>query len=136
MSDTVKWMRQEMEELREDPVFLTEDLLLEVNENICEMMEDQGVNRAELARRLKWRRSAVTKMLQGNHNISIGRLMKVALALGCTLTAPKFVPLTSHLDLRTEPVYEVGFENFRTYAPEIETAYVGVTFTSPEGKIA
>lgn len=116
MTDVATWIRQDLEELKEDPEFLTQGLLLEVNEDICKLMEDQGVNRAELARRLKWRRSAVTKMLQGNHNISIGRLMKVALALDCTLTAPKFMPLTEHLHLTTKRVQ---------YASKV--VYTGVT---------
>ncbi len=133
MTNVSKWIRLDLEELKEDPEFLTEGLLLEVNESICELMEDQGVSRAELARKLSWPRSAVTKMLQGNHNISIGRLMKVALALSCTLTAPQFVPLTSRLHLSMEPV---GPEHFQTYASEIQTVYSGVTFRPLEAEIA
>ncbi len=133
MTDVATWIRQDLEELKEDPEFLTQGLLLEVNETVCELMEDQGVSRAELARRLNWPRSAVTKMLQGNHNISIGRLMKVALALGCTLTAPQFMPLTSRLHLSMEPV---GSEHFQTYASETQAVYVSVTFRPLEAEIA
>ncbi len=123
-----------MEELKDDPEFLTETLLLEVNESICELMENQDVSRAELARRLEWRRSAVTKMLQGNHNISIGRLVRIALALGCTLTAPKFVPLTSHLHLKTEPIQDTSFERFKPYA-ETSTV-VGIEFRPSKTELA
>ncbi len=127
MSDVSTWIQQDLEELREDPDFLTQGLLLEVNETICELMEDRGVNRAELARRLKWRRSAVTKMLQGNHNISIGRLMKVALALGCTLTAPRFMPLVSQLQLKITPSPDVGSGEFTQHGTPLHTV-VGVGF--------
>ncbi len=128
MTDVATWIRQDLEELKEDPEFLTQGLLLEVNETVCELMEDQGVSRAELARRLKWPRSAVTKMLRGNHNISIGRLMKVALALGCTLTAPRFMPLVSQLQL-TSP--DVGSGEFTQHGTLSHTI-VGVGYQSLE----
>lgn len=127
MSDVSAWIRQDLEELREDPEFLTEGLLLEVNESICELMGKQGVSRAELARRLKWRRSAITKMLQGNHNISIGRLMKVAVALRCMLTAPQFVPLVSQLQLKMTPSTSTGSEEF-TQQGVLSHTIVGVDF--------
>ena len=136
MSDVAKWIRQDLEELQDDPEFLTEGLLLRVNIAICKLMNDEGVTRAELARRLKWRRSAVTKMLEGNHNISIGRLMRVAVALGYTLTAPKFVPLTSHLHLKVEPVHQGGSDQFQTYASGLQTVYAGVDYRPLETDLA
>lgn len=136
MSNIATWIQNDLEELKEDPEFLTEGLLLEVNETICELMKDKGINRAELARRLKWRRSAVTKMLQGNHNISIGRLVKVALALGYTLTAPKFVPLTSDLHLKVEPVHQGEPDQFQTYAASKNTVFVGVNYAPTEADLA
>lgn len=128
MSDVAKWIQQDLDELKEDPEFLTEGLLLEVNENICELMGEQDISRAELARRLKWRRSSVTKMLQGNHNISIGRLMKVAIALGCVLTAPQFVPLESHLQLATEPSADTESEDYRALGFSGHAVIRGVEF--------
>ncbi len=131
MTDVATWIRQDLEELKEDPEFLTQGLLLEVNETVCELMEDQGVSRAELARRLKWPRSAVTKMLRGNHNISIGRLMKVALALGCTLTAPQFMPLVTHLQLTMSPSLDFGSGEFTQHGTLSHTI-VGVGYQSLE----
>lgn len=131
MTDVATWIQQDLEELKEDPEFLTQGLLLEVNETVCELMEDQGVSRAELARRLKWPRSAVTKMLRGNHNISIGRLMKVALALGHMLTAPKFVPLVSRLQLTTTPSLDADSEDYSEYG-SLSRTYKGVSFSPLE----
>lgn len=127
MTDVATWIRQDLEELKEDPEFLTQGLLLEVNETVCELMEDQGVSRAELARRLKWPRSAVTKMLRGNHNISIGRLMKVALVLGCKLTAPQFEPLVSRLHLTMTPSLDTSTEGFSEH-DSLTLTYTGVSY--------
>ncbi len=135
MSDVSTWIRQDLEEFREDPEFLTEGLLLEVNETICELMGKKGVTRAELARRLDWPRSAVTKMLQGNHNISLGRLMKVALVLGCTLTAPQFMPLVSHLQLTMSPSLDVGSGEFTQHGTLSHTV-IGVGFQPLETDLA
>ena len=127
MNNVATWIRQDLEELQDDPEFLTQTLLLEVNENICALMDEQGISRAELARRLKWQRSAVTKMLQGNHNISILRLVKVALALGCTLTAPQFVPRAVRLQLHVSAGTDGVPRDAGTYLSK-EITLAGVRF--------
>lgn len=74
LRDTREW--------ENDPEYQTEFLILEINEQICEWMEKQNISRAELANRLGKSRAYITRMLNGSHNLTIGTMMKVAMALG------------------------------------------------------
>jgi len=49
---------------------------------VTRMMDAQQVSRAELARRLDVSRAYITKLLNGNANITIDTMVRVAMALG------------------------------------------------------
>lgn len=66
----------------ESPVYQTEKVILDFTERICEIMEDQGTNRSELAARLGRSRAWVTKLLRGDHNMTIATMVSVMMALG------------------------------------------------------
>ncbi len=57
----------------------------EFSEDVARMMEEQGVSRAELARRLRTSRAYVTRMLGGNANFTLQTMTKVAMALGAAV---------------------------------------------------
>jgi plasmid maintenance system antidote protein VapI len=57
----------------------------EFTEDVCVLMEKQGVSRAELARRLGTSRAYVTKLLGGNANFTLETMTKVAMALGAVV---------------------------------------------------
>ena len=75
------WLDDDLEELADDPEFHTYGLLIEINEGICARMDALGMSRAELARKLGVSRAAVTKMLNGQPNMTLKRLVTVAMAL-------------------------------------------------------
>ena len=52
MDHTQNWLVAQIEQYHDDPVFITERLVIEINEEICRLMDQENVNRAELARRL------------------------------------------------------------------------------------
>lgn len=56
--------------------------ITEFVEGIHRLMEERGVSRAELARRLGTSRAYVTKLLGGNANFTLETMTKVAMALG------------------------------------------------------
>ncbi|HEX7180704.1 MAG TPA: helix-turn-helix transcriptional regulator [Thermoanaerobaculia bacterium] len=56
--------------------------IVEFTEDVCRLMEEQNVSRAELARRLGTSRAYVTKLLGGNANFTLHTMTKVAMALG------------------------------------------------------
>ncbi|MEW6203559.1 MAG: helix-turn-helix transcriptional regulator [bacterium] len=74
-----------LEELKDDPEFKLERLMLEINEDICRFMEERGITRAELAEKLGTSRAYITKMLNGNPNLTLRSLVNIAHALECEI---------------------------------------------------
>ena len=62
-----------------------ERAILDVTELICELMEQEGVSRSKLARRLGKSKSYVTRLLAGNANMTVRTLSDVFVALGSTI---------------------------------------------------
>ncbi|MBM3473277.1 MAG: helix-turn-helix transcriptional regulator [Armatimonadetes bacterium] len=73
-----KWF----EEWDQDPDFILEGVLLAATERICELMDKHDVSRAELARRLGKSRAYVTRVLNGQPNMTLKTLTQIAVALG------------------------------------------------------
>jgi transcriptional regulator with XRE-family HTH domain len=59
-----------------------ERLLAEVTESLCRLMEDEGVSRADLARRLNRTPAFITKLLRGSHNFTLQTLSDIFFAMG------------------------------------------------------
>ena len=76
-----KIFAQLIQEWEKDPVFNTEEVLLYFTEQICQLMEKKGIDRAELARRLGTSRAYITKLLNGYPNLTLQTMVKIALAL-------------------------------------------------------
>jgi transcriptional regulator with XRE-family HTH domain len=77
-----KWFKEELESARKTFEFRLEKILLQLGEDICGLMRDQGLSRAEIAARLGVSRAYVTKLLNGNPNLTIKTLVKLSDALG------------------------------------------------------
>lgn len=59
--------------------------VLDFTEEVCRLLNEQGVSRSELARRLGTSPAYVTKMLRGNTNFTLATMTRVARALDCKL---------------------------------------------------
>jgi transcriptional regulator with XRE-family HTH domain len=57
----------------------------EFTEDVCVLMQKQGISRAELARRMGTSRAYITKLLDGNANFTLETITKVAMALGAAV---------------------------------------------------
>jgi transcriptional regulator with XRE-family HTH domain len=91
-TQAASWLKDEYVDLHSDPTFVAEDIVLDIAVQIAEAMEDAGVStQKELAERLNISPSAVSQLLSGDQNVSIHRLVRVALALGKTVEPPKIV---------------------------------------------
>lgn len=55
--------------------------IVDFTEDICRLMREKKVSKAELARRLGTSRAYVTKLLGGNANFTLSTMVKVAMAL-------------------------------------------------------
>ena len=85
MKKITKEFQRLLEELKDDPEFKLEGLMLEINEDICRFMEKRGITRAELAEKLGTSRAYITKMLNGNPNLTLRSLVNIAHALECDI---------------------------------------------------
>lgn len=74
-------IEQLLEEYKDDPDFVAEELVLALGESITSCMEQRHLNRAELARRLGVSKAYVTKLLDGKPNMTLRTLASIAVAL-------------------------------------------------------
>jgi len=58
---------------------------LSITNRLLDMMEEQGVSRTELAKRMGVQPSRVTAMLSGTNNLTIDTLVRAGMALGAEL---------------------------------------------------
>lgn len=78
-------LREKLEAARNTFEYRLEKTLLEVAEEVCQLIESQGLTRSELAQRLAVTPAYITKLLNGNPNLTIESLLKLSDALGQTL---------------------------------------------------
>ena len=78
-------------EAEEQDAYWVEAAIVAFTEGVCVLMEQQKVNRSELARRLGTSPSYVTKLLRGNVNFTLATMVKVVRALGGSLE-PRVTP--------------------------------------------
>ncbi|MCC5830872.1 MAG: helix-turn-helix transcriptional regulator [Phycisphaeraceae bacterium] len=62
-----------------------EQTIVELTVEICRLMEQQGINRTELSRRLGRTKGQVSQMLGGGRNLTLRTLSDLLLALGRSL---------------------------------------------------
>lgn len=65
--------------------YLTEGAILDFTEELSRVLEEKGVSRGELARRLESSPAYVTKILRGKTNFTLASMVRVGQALGCEL---------------------------------------------------
>lgn len=84
-------LRQKLEAARNTFEYRLEKNLFEVAEQVCKLIESQGITRSELAQRLAVTPAYITKLLNGNPNLTIKSLLRLSDALGQTLDI-RFAP--------------------------------------------
>ena len=78
-----------------------ERLLVEATENLCRLMEREGVTGRELARRLGVSPARVSQMLDGTRNLTLATLAEAFHVLGRSMHVT-YGPLTAHVKLHQE----------------------------------
>ena len=79
-----RWDRM-FKEARQTVDYWVEGPIVQFTEDVCVLMDKQGVSRAELARRLGTSRAYITKLLGGDANFTLETMTKVAMALGAAV---------------------------------------------------
>ena len=80
--NTQEWFSQQLREFENDPEYLAEGLRIDLIEDFLQIMEEQSVSRAELARRLGCSNTYITKLLNGKENFTLLKLAQIGVALG------------------------------------------------------
>jgi transcriptional regulator with XRE-family HTH domain len=69
-------------ELDKSPSFIAQGLKYEIGAQVLRIMEEDGVSRADLAKRLGKSRQYVTKMLKADTNFTLDSIAALSVALG------------------------------------------------------
>lgn len=80
-----EWFKEKIEEFENDPEFILEGFLLEINEVILEFLKKRGLSKKEFAEELDVSPAYVTKLLNGKPNLTIKSLIKIASVLDLKL---------------------------------------------------
>jgi len=73
------------DEIKDTFEYRLETLSLEITEKILEIMENKGMNRNDLAKKMGVSRASVTQFLNEGSNITIKRLLRISDALDCDI---------------------------------------------------
>lgn len=83
------WLDKLIKEFKDDVEFVLERTILDFTESVCEQMEKKNISRTELAKRLNKSRSFVTRVLNGQPNLTIKTMVEIAHALESELCGIK-----------------------------------------------
>ena len=76
--NTKKWFNDKIKEFRGTIDYETEKVILTLTEKIVEFMENNNISRVEMAKRLGVSKAFVTKILNGNPNLTIKSMVSIA----------------------------------------------------------
>lgn len=81
-----KWFQSKLDEFKDDTTFILEGVFLDFAEQIATAMEEQGITRSELARRINKKPSFITRLLKCNGNPTFSTAVQIAKALNMTFS--------------------------------------------------
>ncbi|MEO0075794.1 MAG: helix-turn-helix transcriptional regulator [candidate division WOR-3 bacterium] len=79
------WFKDYLEKFKDDVEFITEEVIIEFTEKIVDRMEKLNLSRTELAKKLGVSKAFITKILNGNPNLTVKTMVSIAKALECKL---------------------------------------------------
>ena len=79
------WLNNLLADFRDDPDYIAEHAILDFTEKLDSKMKEMKVSRAELARRLGVSKAFVTKVFNGNPNMTIKTMVTILHALDSRL---------------------------------------------------
>ncbi|MBF0320401.1 MAG: helix-turn-helix transcriptional regulator [Nitrospirae bacterium] len=80
------WYSEKLEQCEENIDFLTDSLIIDINEQLVSQMIAQGLKRSDLAKKMNVSKSYITKCLRGNVNFTVKTLAGFAKALNCDIS--------------------------------------------------
>lgn len=74
-----------LDRVKTSPHYWHEGAVIEFTEDLCRFMEEKGISRAELARRMGTSRAYITRLLGGDANFTLMTMVKLSMAVGGAL---------------------------------------------------
>jgi transcriptional regulator with XRE-family HTH domain len=102
-------------------LFAQEDLIMEVTETLCELLEKEKVSRKELAERLGKTKGFVSQLLNGGRNLTLRTVADILHVLGYK------VSLTPHKKEIHEPIRETPARHKGVKAAEEAQEFISRT---------
>lgn len=87
-----QWFSEQLENAKDSIDFITEDHILEFTEQIINRMNELDLSQKDLADRMNVKPPYVHKILNGNPNVSLKTMIKIAMALRCELSYFRLKP--------------------------------------------
>ena len=104
-------------------LYFREDLIFEVTEAICKVMQEKGISKAELSRIAGVSKSNITQLLSGDHNMRLTTIADLLFALDAKLEVTA-TPIESELNGILESVTSVTQEDW-TFVGSLATESSG-----------
>lgn len=79
---------EKLEEYEKDPEYILYSLIFEINEEICKALEKNNLNYKQFAEKINVKPAYISKLLNGQPNLSLKSLVKIAIALNLKLRVP------------------------------------------------
>lgn len=86
MAKQAQWFAKLTKGMERDPRYLAEKAKLTFAAELESILEEKGILRVELARRLGSSPAYVTRILRADFNLTIATMMKIAAALGAAVS--------------------------------------------------
>lgn len=97
-----KSFKQLFEEARKGEDYWIASAIVDFTDNLCKLMEEKKVTKAEISKRMDVAPSYITKILRGNANFTISSMVRLARAVGGRL----------HLHIAPENIAVKWIENY------------------------
>lgn len=107
------WFTNMLDGFKDDPEYLTEKQILDFTAKLVNKMEELKVSRAELAKRLDVSKAFVTKLLNGNPNMTIKTMVSITHALKCSISIDIYPE-----GFEKRALYVYNNKNYKAYVPD------------------
>lgn len=102
-------------ELLKDPVYALEaakgEFIMHVTESICEILEENNIERQALAKKMNKSKGFISQILNGSRNMTLGTLAEIAHVLGYVPSITFEKPHNQHI--RFDPI-KINMEDIET----------------------
>ncbi|MBN2327051.1 MAG: helix-turn-helix domain-containing protein [Candidatus Omnitrophica bacterium] len=91
----------EVNEIKSDPDYVLEGVILDLTEQILEEMDKKGITRRDLAQKMGKSSSCISRALRGNQNLTLSTAVQIGLALGLKMNV-SFSPMSKNAEEKAQ----------------------------------